>query len=198
MLLRAITTPPEGSPPRGVQIFIHDGLTVWASEMSGPFTKEDLLEHHRIVSEIFARVNACLPMRFPTLTEDLSSLDPVVFAEQLERVRDACELAITAVWVDASAPQTGREYLLRRAHAEGVADDIEACIGDALLDASRAVCPSSKVAVSLAALVRRDHAETVKARIPRGAVDVRILVNGPWPPYTFADPPRLGTRKAST
>ena len=42
------------------------------------------------------------------------------------------------------------------------------------------------VALSSAVLVARASAEDVKNRLIRAEQDVRILVNGPWPPYTFA------------
>jgi gas vesicle protein GvpL/GvpF len=156
-----------------------------------------MLEHHRVVCDIFARVDACLPMRFPTVVDDVSTLQVEAFADQLEHVRHACELAITAAWRDSSPPETGRAYLSRRVRAQRIADEIQATLGEDLIEASAKLCPSPKVAISLAVLVRRDAAETVKSRIPRNAEDVRILVHGPWPPYTFADRPRLGTRNAS-
>jgi hypothetical protein len=43
------------------------------------------------------------------------------------------------------------------------------------------------VALSAALLVPRASAENVRKRIARTEQDVRILINGPWPPYTFAD-----------
>jgi hypothetical protein len=36
-------------------------------------------------------------------------------------------------------------------------------------------------------LVPRASAENVTKRLTRSEQDVRILINGPWPPYTFAD-----------
>jgi hypothetical protein len=54
------------------------------------------------------------------------------------------------------------------------------------VDSRRQICPSKDVAVTLALLVPRGNADSVKRSLPRAASDVRILVNGPWPPYTFA------------
>ncbi len=210
LLLHAITSPPDGPTPRGFRggdLLARPAgeLTVWATplfEDHPPFTKEDVLEDHRLVDEIFGLVRACLPVRFPTEIEDVGALDLAQFAPRLERVRDACELAVTATWrppfQESTPPVTadtpGRRYLQQRQtavhlrdRAEHLADDVLARVGDSLLEDSRIVCPSEKIALSLALLVRRADAEFVKSRIPRHAHDVRILINGPWPPYTFAD-----------
>jgi hypothetical protein len=161
-----------------------------------------------VVSEIFAAVDACLPARFPTVVDAPTLKEFVVerhtaLVKQLEEVRGACELAITAIWTTLEEPtpvggevSPGRRYLLerqaalnaseqRRARATRLADMIVGEI-DVVRDSRRQVCPSATVALSLALLVPRDTVEATRARLPRTAPDVRILVNGPWPPYTFA------------
>jgi hypothetical protein len=67
-----------------------------------------------------------------------------------------------------------------------LADDLERELADVLLEARRQLCPSASVALSCALLLPVRQAEAARQRIPRSAADVRILVNGPWPPYTFA------------
>jgi hypothetical protein len=186
------------------------GLSTWTSEWSETreFTRDDVLDHHRVVTEVFARVEACLPARFPTLV-DSHKLEALVVKRydnllgRLEGVRGACELAITAVWTTLEEPtqisvdtSPGRRYLLerqhtlhasewRRARASELADMLERDV-EVAHDSRREVCPSPTVALSLALLVPRMTAEATKTRLPRTAPDVRILVNGPWPPYTFA------------
>jgi hypothetical protein len=184
-------------------------LVAWASELDAPpdqFTRDDLLEHHAIISQLHARLDACLPARFPTwLTDDGAEIRKRA-AElniALERVRDRSELAITAVWTSPpddpppGEPKTGTQYLRarqhafaasdqRRARAQALADEIERTAGHELIEATRKVCPSPAVALSAALLVPRAAAEGLKARFAREQPDVRILVNGPWPPYTFA------------
>jgi hypothetical protein len=228
LLLHAITTRPDSvvSPTgaRGQPVIASEicGLTVWAADLPediAPFTKQDMLDHHQVVMEIFARAEACLPARFPTLLPDVASLRTHVasrveeLAGSLERVRDACELAVTAAWspplqestetVTETVRETdtgtspGRRYLLQRqlaftgaehrhARAGELADEIVAAVGADLLEVSRHLVPSRGIALSLALLVRRDAAADVSARIPRTQPDVRILVSGPWAPYTFA------------
>jgi hypothetical protein len=191
-----------------------DSLVAWATELPHPdaaFTRNDLLAHHQLVSEIDERVAACLPARFPTWFDDVDALRRRLdrsrdeLSTLIEEVRGCCELAVTALWIapeEAAAasgePNTpGRRYLAkrrdefagsdsRRARAHQLADELQQAIGDDLLRAQRQVCPSATVALSSALLVRRSTAQNAKARLRRTDQDVRILVNGPWPPYTFA------------
>ena len=64
-------------------------------------------------------------------------------------------------------------------------EQTERLVGSDLVDV-RKFCPSVIVALSSALLVPRASADRIKARLSRDEQDVRILVNGPWPPYTFA------------
>jgi hypothetical protein len=125
----------------------------------------------------------------------------------LATVHGACELGVTAVWTvggDAlpatdGATTPGRRYLLerqaqltaseaRRARAMQLADGLERAAAGSVRRTERQVAPSSDVALSLALLVDRAAAAEVSQKL-RAQVhhDVRILVHGPWPPYTFAD-----------
>jgi Gas vesicle synthesis protein GvpL/GvpF len=202
-LLHAITTSPEDRVEidglRGEPLVssVVDGVSVWSTVLPddvSPFTGEDLLAHHRVVCAIFERVAACLPARFPTfLTSEEPLLDQLPRLQaQLERVRDACEIAVTAAWLagePVEGPRPGTRYLQRRARLEKLADDLERTVGTDLLEARRKVALSEKVALSLALLVNRTTAGAVIQRITRSGPDVRILVNGPWPPYSFVDGP---------
>jgi hypothetical protein len=170
------------------------------------------LSHHRVVSEICAREEAVLPARFPGLSETVDALCAQLevqrpeLMDQLASVRGCCELAVTALWTDtgeaaAQLPTAdvtpGRRYMLlrrlalassvrRQARARALADELESLLGPDLVKVERRLCPSSNVALSLALLVKRARAAAVQARLPRSGLDVRILVNGPWPAYTFA------------
>jgi hypothetical protein len=215
LLLHAITSP-ETSPIarpglRGQRLVRVEGaaLLAWASEFqdtSGPFDRSDLFEHHEIISTLHAAADACLPARFPTwLADGTLQQRRVALLRGLERVRGRCEVAVTAVWTVADqplaptpAPTSGAGYLRarqrqfagsdqRRERARGLASEIERLVADNLLEAHNTICPSAGVALSAALLVPRASVVDVIARLPRVQRDVRILVNGPWPPYTFAD-----------
>jgi hypothetical protein len=189
------------------------GLTAWASVVGDApaFTREDVAAAHQVVSEIFERVEACLPARFPTILADEDALRGHLASRaeelvtRLASVRGAAEVAVTVLWtapeevpagVQADTP--GRRYLLerqaaiagsdrRRARATDLAEVLEQQAGQGVRRTERRVCPSAEVALSLALLVDREAASDVCARLSLdSAQDVRILVNGPWPPYTFA------------
>jgi hypothetical protein len=212
LLLRAISLPTDSFEGNLVRLDV-GGLTAWASnaaDWNQPFTREDLIEHHRIASEIHAGAEACLPVRFPTWFADESELRQSLMsrerdvAGQLERVRGCSEVAVTAEWtmaeedaapVEASTP--GRQYLLerqravagserRRARAREIERNILDGVRTQIKDVQTRLCPSPNVALSTALLVARQTAHEVKGRLPRADRDVRILVNGPWPPYSFA------------
>jgi hypothetical protein len=178
-----------------------DALMGWATELSDDqpaFTREDLLAHHELVAAIFAREEAILPARFPTFADDTHTLCDRLQSRQdalraqLERVRGCCELAVTALWmgseaapppVEADSP--GRRYMYARRQALAGSDRRRARARVLAVQRDR-LCPSQGVGLSSALLVRRSRAADIKASLVRTEQDVRILVNGPWPPYTFA------------
>lgn len=215
LLLHAISTLPRSELAYRLARIQVGKLTAWATRTDAEsFTREDALRHHEVVCAIFDVVDACLPARFPTLAADQELLRQQLDAEaqhladQLEAVRGACELAITAVWTSVDVPTTveastpGRRYLLRRqaeltasqerrAQATELAERLEREVGLALRAAERHITPSREVALSLALLVERQSTDSVREHlsqcVQRG---VRILVHGPWPPYTFVGRPR--------
>ena len=75
----------------------------------------------------------------------------------------------------------------RRERARELADEIERVAGADLVAVWRQVCPSTGVALSSALLAPQARAKDLMARLLGMQDGVRILVNGPWPPYTFAD-----------
>jgi hypothetical protein len=188
-------------------------LFAYASCLDAPaehFGRADLLAHHAIISGLAAQTDV-LPARFPTWLADEESMRGELgrrrtdLVEALERVRGRVEIALTAIWTSPAekeappeAATPGRWYLLgrqqavtgsdrRRARARELADEIERLVGDDLVDVRHLLCPSATVALSSALLVPRARAENIKSCLTRTAHDVRILINGPWPPYTFAD-----------
>jgi hypothetical protein len=186
-----------------------DGALIgWASvlhDTGGSFDRRDLLEHHEIISHLHASVDACLPARFPTWLDDgVLGRRRDQLVSGLERVHGRCEIAVTAVWTtpdDAPAPAEestpGVSFLharqryfagsdRRRERAQELSVDIERSVGASLVEVQSNVCPSQVVALSMALLVPLASADEVIARLRRAQRDVRILVNGPWPPYSFA------------
>lgn len=144
----------------------------------------------------------------------LASLDSRAAALRaaLTRVAGKSELALTLLWSKnsggsaprpPSAPEIGgpgRRYMeARRAEyaareeRQGRAESlVERVIADLAIERSfvwHETCTSPSVAVSLAVLVPTERAVERKAEmagIAAGFSDVVPVLNGPWPPYTFA------------
>ena len=187
--------------------------TEWAPDIK--LERPDALAHHLLVERICA-AQPCLPVRFGTAfgtaDEARASLDKRAAAlhAALARVAGKSELALTLLWSDTSAASApppvpeakgpGRRYMetrrtefaereARRARAESL---VERVIADLAIERQlvwHETCTSENVAVSLAVLVPTEHAVALKGdlgRIAAGFTDVVPVVNGPWPPYTFA------------
>ncbi|HEY3063969.1 MAG TPA: GvpL/GvpF family gas vesicle protein [Chloroflexota bacterium] len=209
LLLHAIV-PADPAAPRPACVST-DRLSACATDWDQrPLTRAEMLAHHGLVSRLHVEHEACLPARFPTVVADAAALRALLVRREpellgnLERVRGRTELAVTAVWTQQSAAEPmasttpGRQYLLQRqrdfhsadaqrAIAAEIADAVERALGADVVEAQRKLCPRPDTALSLALLVPRAGAQQLVERVPdadelRG---VRILVNGPWPPYSF-------------
>lgn len=190
------------------------GLGLWSTEWEPGVKLErpDALEHHRLVERICA-AQPCLPVRFgtafATADEARASLDKRadVLHAALARVAGKSELALTLLWREPWAPPAiesaggpGRHYMearraefvareARRARAESLVEELitELAIERQLV--WHETCTSENVAVSLAVLVPTERAGELKAELAQVAArfpDVIPVLNGPWPPYTFA------------
>jgi hypothetical protein len=193
------------------------GLVGWATEVPSDaaiaLRESDLLEHHGIVERALA-AGPCLPVRLPTWLRDKVELERMsgTQVERLEaallRVQSRVELAVTAEWTgevpSAAAPASGgpgRRYLAQRQQTLGrqeerqvlareIVQAIEATVGQDLVEARHTLAPSERVVLSSALLVTEAVAGPARERLERlrhARPNVRILVNGPWPPYSFTD-----------
>ncbi|MGH2472467.1 MAG: GvpL/GvpF family gas vesicle protein [Candidatus Limnocylindria bacterium] len=190
------------------------GLGLWSTEWAPDIKLErpDALEHHRLVERIYA-AQPCLPVRFGTAFESAlearSSLDgrAAALRAALTRVAGKSELALTLLWREPlepaaiqSAAGPGRrymearraEYTAQEARQARAASLVERLIAELAIERPlvwHRTCTSASVAVSLAVLVPTERAPERKsdlARITERFTDVVPVVNGPWPPYTFA------------
>lgn len=153
---------------------------MWVSADGG-----DMMEHHRVVSAIFERVD-CLPVRFPTRSADPVSLLKPEHAAALARVRGKAELAITYVWNEPLKRETGgsgREFMEKRRAYWAERRRVEAWAKGLPAEAVVKLNPNDRVAASVALLVPRGATPAVP-ELP-GA---RSVISGPWPPYSFAAP----------
>ena len=205
---------PEGLRGRPLAWSETGGLGLWSTEWAPDIKLErpDALEHHRLVERICA-AQPCLPVRFGTAfaTSDdaRASLDKRAAALRaaLVRVAGKSELALTLLWRAPIASRAieptagpGRQYMearraeftareSRRAHAESL---VEQVISELAIERQlvwHETCTSDNVAVSLAVLVPTERAGEQKGQLEKAAAqfpDVVAVINGPWPPYTFA------------
>jgi hypothetical protein len=217
LLLRAIVAEDDVAVAADLTLLTVPTTTIAALaspwETTGAAGEAELLEHHRIIQAIFARV-PCLPARFGSVFADAEALRARLalresdLATQLARLGHRCELAITCAWRDSgaalpatsAAAQTGRAYLERgvartrtQKERQRRADEIVARLLGVLAVEPAFVrhrtCPRPAVAVSMSALVTRDEIDGLSSRLERlGAQlpDVTTVVQGPWAPYTFA------------
>jgi gas vesicle protein GvpL/GvpF len=208
------TLSPEGLRGRPLAWSEAGDLGLWSTEWAPDIKIErpDALEHHRLVERICA-AQPCLPVRFGTAfasSDDArASLDKRASAlhAALARVAGKSEVALTLLWRESAAPQTivsaagpGRRYMdarraefaareARRARAESM---VERVVMELAIDRQlvwHETCTSDNVAVSLAVLVPTERAGERKAELAELAAeftDVVPVLNGPWPPYTFA------------
>ena len=189
-------------------------LGLWSTEWAPDIKLErpDALEHHRLVERICA-AQPCLPVRFGTAfaTSDdaRASLDKRAAGLHiaLARVAGKSELALTLLWRASPAPQPietaagpGRQYMearraecaereARRARAESLVAQVIAELAIERQLVWHETCTSDNVAVSLAVLVPTERASERRAELEQIAArftDVIPVLNGPWPPYTFA------------
>jgi hypothetical protein len=205
---------PEGLRGRPLAWSEAGDLGLWSTEWAPDIKLErpDALEHHRVVERICA-AQPCLPVRFGTAfassDEARASLDKrsAALHTALTRVAGKSELALTLLWREPPAPPViesaagpGRQYMetrraefaareARRTRAESL---VEQVISELAIDRQlvwHETCTSENVAVSLAVLVPTERAPERKAELEQVAArftDVVPVLNGPWPPYTFA------------
>ena len=137
------------------------------------------------------------------------------FAAAVDRIGDRQEVAVTLLWREAPATVSpapaapaegqpgppGRSFLdrkravhvvgdERRRTAEGLAARLAGELAADPADVRQETCPSAEVALSMSLLARRDEAGALKARATiavAALAEVRGVVSGPWPPYSFTE-----------
>ena len=185
------------------------GLVAWASECADvpPLGRDDVLAHHRLAEQGLA-AGLCLPVRFPTWAADEHAVRELLEQRRAEllavlnRVTGRVELAVTITWTNdqpgaeppTQATTPGKRYLQERRQRYAAADQrrsegqrlAAAVAADArVLEATHTLCPSPEIGLSSALLVNAEDAVAVRKRLQGLEEGVRILVSGPWPPYSF-------------
>jgi hypothetical protein len=140
----------------------------------------------------------------------------------LARLGDAHEFGLVALWEHAISeerkapdltselPVTGAQYLrarceeyrresLQQERARALADELHAVIGRHALDHRTAILPTPRLAVRAAYLVKSEGAEHLCTSFEdarRRCPGLRLLLSGPWPPYSFITAPAVTPQPA--
>jgi hypothetical protein len=182
----------------------------------GLLTAEALWAHERVVEALMATRDV-LPVRYGTRLPDDQAVERVLasehdrFADLLESVRGAAEVAVRAMAVhagaappgqdapdepvvlDAQRAGSGTEYLRRRAGDTATRKRAADAIHAPLAAAARAACTRPVrlpgELLRSAYLVERGAVEPfarLVAKLDDDNPDLQLSCTGPWPPYSFA------------
>jgi hypothetical protein len=177
---------------------------------------EAVLQHEAVV-EAVRQQGPALPVRFGTLFRDATAVvsalveryDPLV--ADLDRLGDKVELSVTALWAappadsdsiaDAAAGSSaGGRYLRARAaelrrddamrtRARGVAGELDEVLGKLSLERRVSLLPTPRVAVRTAWLLEPGQVAAFRSAFASiRQRELRLLLTGPWPPYSFVRP----------
>lgn len=189
----------DGDAPLTVEAVLHHETIVEAVRRQGP----SLPVRFGTVFRDATSVEAALSERYETLAADL------------ERLGDKVELSLTALWAsrafgdeltpvlrddEASLGQgVGARYLFARAaelrradalkeRARAVDRELNRLLGGLALDRRVSLLPTPRVAVRTAYLLDPAGVGAFEAAFQathRSRSEVRLLLTGPWPPYSF-------------
>jgi hypothetical protein len=114
-------------------------------------------------------------------------------AEEATAADQRAELRPGLAYLRARQAQYQRSATLR-ARAERLGDALDAELRPRPLQTQRALCPSPRLALRAVHLLERAQVgafgEAFDAARRRHAVEARLLLSGPWPPYSFVTAPR--------
>lgn len=182
--------------------------------LAPPPSRENLLRHEAVV-EAVCECSAALPVRFGTVLADSDAVSRALarhyemLLADLARLGDKIELGVMALWRDArwSEPAhhsagsgaRGTAYLAARLaehrqaeaarkRAEALAAELDAGLRPHVIESRRRLCPSERLALRdayLAERERRGALEEAFDEVRRRHPELRLLLSGPWPPYSF-------------
>jgi gas vesicle protein GvpL/GvpF len=197
--LLAITD--DATPPEPPLVAVRSGgLSVLCApaEADEPVTPDALWRREAIIEDLMA-ARDLLPVRYGTRVADEAAAADAVAERRdeleagLARVRGAVELAVRVHAEENDEPPrdvSGRDYLRARLARSDAAAELHEPLAALARDSS--VQPGAEL-LRAAYLVEREAVGAFVARV-RELQDERpelaVLCTGPWPPYSFASPPK--------
>ena len=193
------------------------GLAVWASEHDAPVAASvaAVRAHNDVVTAAMDRTVTPVPLRFGQSAPDRNAAtervteDAAKWLDLLERFAGRAEYGVrvmrdlyeTEQDVRAASVQSGTEYMAalagkraraaeRRTEGQRIVGEIEARLGSLAVDTRVEYPPTGRIVATIAHLVAWTDADTYHdaARDLRDALqDARLVVTGPWPPYSFVE-----------
>jgi hypothetical protein len=164
-------------------------------------SRDDVLAHERVLEAVMER-GPVLPLRFGTRLGSEEDLEAALRERReellpaLDRVRGRVELGLRVLGAgpepSSRAKQSGRDYLLGRLdaqrRAEAAARELHAPLAElAVASRLRERTPPPTVLVG-SYLVAQDAVDGFRSQaeaLATGHPDLRAVVTGPWPPYSF-------------
>jgi len=160
-----------------------------------------VLVHERVLEAIMER-GPVLPLRFGTQLGSEQELAITLsqrreeWSAALERVRGRVELGIRVLAERPERPRgggSGREYLLNRVaehrRAEMAARELHVPLDELAVVSQLSEHPSPPAVVVGSYLVAEGSVDGFRSRaeaLAKRHDDLRVVVTGPWPPYSFA------------
>jgi hypothetical protein len=169
--------------------------------------------HHESVVEAVRKQGPALPVRFGTVFRDATSVASALaeryapLTADLDRLGDKVELSMTALWATPpseeertiTAQRAGARYLQARAaevrreealkaRARAAAEQLDQLLCGLALDQRVTLAPTPRVALRSAYLLDQAQVTDFQASFEAmrsTAAELRFLLTGPWPPYSF-------------
>ena len=211
----ALTVPVVGIAGAPVELIEVEGLTLLVSRFEGEsalVTRENVLAHDSVVRSVLNETTP-LPFRFGSVvTEQALAIYIRTHRKNLEmklvQVRGCLEMSVKIIWktdqeenADAGAEGPGARFLKekqreilggerRTEQAKQVAAWLKEQVGTYPQQEDIALCPTDKLIVAAAHLIRREQLTEYRGRLAEARKtrpELHFLVSGPWPPYTFSN-----------
>ncbi|HUH12811.1 MAG TPA: GvpL/GvpF family gas vesicle protein [Longimicrobiales bacterium] len=207
--------PVRGLEGEEVRLAAAGPLSLWCSALAGPppATVERARRHHAVVAAAFAAGDTPLPLRYGQWVEDARALERwgqergAALGERLAQVAGTAEFGIRVARGSARPPEAARiastpgkahmerlaaRFAAREGGEEGclALERLRAALGDLVRD-ERVDPPGERAGLlAVAHLVPREAQDEYRARVRdvrERVPDLRFLVTGPWPPYSFSE-----------
>lgn len=198
-----------------VRLLKTDNFSLLVSDFSGdvvPVNRDNALAHAAVVRSVLDRTTP-LPFRFGTLVTEaqlssyLTARRDALLAK-FEQIRGCVEMNVKIIsdWdrgqdvEDEVAEKPGTSFLLqkrreiagseaRAAEAKEVADWLEGLVGESARETRINTDFKDKLLLAAAHLVERGAVEDYRMKLKEARderAELKFLVSGPWPPYSFA------------